>query len=340
MKAVAVVLFALVALCAATPYSYIEFYSNPECSEFRGAKGMIDSSVAFLSHGDGGSCGVELECMVNPNSRGCARIQMGDVTPVELIQRDDGAIEEYLFFAREPNVVEPDQCLKSPIYDNCWYRIVTSEAYSERLLDSCRAKFHTDDIIGDDDDSTNDYAYLTYYSSPNCDDSTFEAQRMITSEPITLTGVVGSSCADEMICFLDPASFECQQAHEFTDVSVALLVEVDVKHRITDEIENGVRNDFTSSNCHKSGLYSKCWFRYYTADEMETYSDGCDDVDGYSGAPSVSLGTTRDDLSALSGVTWFLGSKGPLTNTITLSPASTLQMSLLFIAAPILVLLF
>lgn len=107
------------------------FYSNDDCSEFEGVKGIVSGETSLAMTPESMSCEGVVSCALYPTAEQCQnnggttgefftlRTKPAATNAIVCADENDGSCEE----------VDPKECMRSEIFPSCWYRLATAKTF-------------------------------------------------------------------------------------------------------------------------------------------------------------------------------------------------------------------
>lgn len=105
--------------------SYMLLYSDDECSEFEGARGVVSGKTSFPMTSPSMSCEHAVACAFYPEGDRCKT--HGGTTGSSYTLRTLPSVSEVTYCLADEDEtctqISPFTCLRSEIYPSCWYRL-------------------------------------------------------------------------------------------------------------------------------------------------------------------------------------------------------------------------
>mmetsp|Transcript_33214 Transcript_33214/g.93123 ORF Transcript_33214/g.93123 Transcript_33214/m.93123 type:complete len:546 (-) Transcript_33214:1525-3162(-) len=270
MKVFGVLLVLVVALASAQDAAVLSYYSNGECTDFVGSRGLANGVATFLRGAHGGSCGEELECLYNPTSDKClsmdstsvvnftARTSNVDFNTVRITYADGRTVDQ-----------KYTQCIRSPVYYNCYYQYETVERFGRFLSGACGDEDPTDSSVTR---WASGQSQVAFYSGADCDaDNLAVITTLQPGRTYTVRGSNGASCVEQLTCFLYPDSDECDL---IADGSNSFEAESSSVSTVQANFEGSFRT-YTEDSCFQSALYPDCSYTFLTQDAVASSVSQC-----------------------------------------------------------------
>lgn len=134
--------------------SYMALYSNEDCSEFEGVKGIVSGETSLAMTSESMTCEKAIACALYPTGEECAN--NGGTTGEFYTLRTKPAASKVIECTDEDGMgcdeVDPTQCVRSEIFPSCWYRLATAKTFfsnpREFLVGTKYASIDEPSIVG------------------------------------------------------------------------------------------------------------------------------------------------------------------------------------------------